>query len=128
MSATVRTFNDLFNVAYNLADYNGMAVWPTTSTLAQQYHQQSSETEHVIEVPLIGITRENLNVDVQDNVLTISATSDSKSRYARNFKNSWTLSKDSDADNVSATLENGLLTVRVPRVKPAKKIININVV
>lgn len=127
MSAIVRNFNDLFHVAYNLSDPTS-STWSGVSTSATQYHQSSTETEHVIEVPLVGMNRDNVNIDVQDGVLTISATSESKSRFVRSFKNSWSLSKDSDADNVSAHLENGLLTVRVPRVKPAKKVVNVSIV
>lgn len=105
-------------------------VWGVTTTVDQtpRYHVSSTEVEHVIEVPLVGMTRDNLTVDVQDGVLSISANTEVKSRFVQNFKQTWSLSKDADADNVSATLENGLLTVRVPRVKPARKVVNVNVV
>ena len=122
MSVLVRNFNDLINSA---AVFDSCR---TDSVNYAAYHQQSNENEHLIEVPLVGMTRENVIVDVQDGVLTVTANTDGKSRFKRSFKQSWILSKDSDVDNVSANLENGLLSVRVPRAKPVKKVVNVNVV
>lgn len=114
---------DLTNL---LGTISSNGVW-TDSVSYGGYHQQSNENEHLFEVPLVGVKREDVNVDIQDNVLTISATVDVKSRFVRNFKQCWNLTKDSNVDAVSANLENGLLTVRIPRVKPAKKTVNITV-
>ena len=120
MTVLASNFNDLLNSM-------SRPYW-TDSASYGGYHQQSNENEHLFDIPLVGVARDNVKVDVQDNVLTISAAADGKSRFARNFKQSWNLTKDSDYENVSANLENGLLSVRVPRVKPAKKVVNVTVV
>lgn len=122
MSVIYRSFNDLLD---NPTVFNA---YQTDSVNYAAYHQQSNENEHLIEVPLVGMTRENVTIDVQDAVLTITASSKANSKFVRNFKQSWNLSKDSDVDNVTAHLENGLLAVRVPKVKPVKKVVNVNVV
>lgn len=126
MSLAIRNFNDLINSAITHTYFpNG---YTDNSVNYAAYHQQSNENEHRIEVPLVGMTRENVNVDVQNSVLTITANSDTKSKFIRNFKQSWNLSTDCDVDSVVAKLENGLLTVTVPRVKPVKKVVNVSVV
>ena len=91
------------------------------------YHQHSNDNEIVIEVPLVGMTQENVAVEVVNNMLKVSAKTDNTSRYTRNFDQSWVLTKDSDIDNISAKLENGLLKVHIPRVKPVKRVINVAV-
>lgn len=120
-----RELNNLLNTPF-YADYGARQAHDSVSY--GSYHQQTNENEHIIEVPLVGLTREDVTVDVQDGVLTVSAKTNANSRFVRNFKQSWNLTKDSDTEAVTAKLENGLLSVRIPRVKPVKKVINIDVV
>ena len=65
--------------------------WRTDNSSYTAYYSQSNDNEHVIEVPLVGMSRENLKVDVQEGVLTIEAVSDLKSRFVRNFKQTYGL-------------------------------------
>jgi HSP20 family protein len=114
---------DLFGNAL----FSNHPMW-TDSVSVGAYHQHSNENEIVIEVPLVGMSRENVTVEVVDNNLNVSAKTDNASRYTRNFSQSWILTKDSDTENITAKLENGLLKVHIPRVKPAKKVVNVSVV
>lgn len=116
MSVLVREFDSIFR---DLA--------AATSAELTNYSQYSNAEEYVLEVALVGMTKENVVVDVQQGVLNVSAKSELKSKLVRGFKNSWSLAKDADVENVSAVLENGLLVVKVPRVKPAKKVVTVNV-
>jgi HSP20 family molecular chaperone IbpA len=120
MSVFAREINDLLGSV-------SRPHW-TDSASYGGYHQQSNENEHLFEIPLVGISKDNVKVDIQEGMLTISAITDGKARFGRNFKQSWILTKDSDIEAVAASLENGLLIVRVPRAKPVKKVINVNVV
>ena len=119
MSVFAREINDLLGSV-------SRPHW-TDSASYGGYHQVSNENEHLFEIPLVGISKNNVKVDIQEGKITISATTDGKSRFGRNFNQSWNLTKDSDVDNTVADLQNGLLTVRVPRVKPNKKVVNITV-
>lgn len=107
----------------------GLYNWPVyeKSTILN-YFLASSEDSYTLEIPMLGITRENLTVDVQDDKLTIIAKADTKvSTLAKDFKQSWYLAKDSNVEAVAAKLEHGVLSVTVPRVKPLKKVVNVAV-
>ncbi len=117
MSVLARELNNLLSTSWTTESYNYAA-----------YHFASNENEYWVEIPLVGVARENLSVDVQDGILTIVAKTESKSRFTRNFNQSWHLTKDCNVEAVSAKLENGLLTVRIPRSKPPKKIVNVEIV
>lgn len=118
---TYDSINKLFNT------FNTPPGW-TDSPSYGAYHSSVSENAILVEVPLVGMSRENVTVEVVDNVLTVNAKTDNNTRYARNFSQSWTLTKDADSDNINAKLENGLLIVNIPRIKPTKKIVNVQVV
>ena len=118
MSVLARELNNLLN--------NNTYVPYSNSFGSSVYKTTSNDNEYVVEIPLVGVSRDNVTVDVQDNVLSVVANA-KNSYYARDFKQSWNLNKDSDVDNVTANLENGLLTVRVPRFKPVKKTVSVTV-
>lgn len=92
-----------------------------------QYMQVSNETAYVINAPMIGVTKADLTVNVVDNNLIVSAVPSVKSRWSNEFKQTWILNEDADTANISAKLENGLLTLTVPRVKPATRTVNVTV-
>jgi HSP20 family protein len=126
MSILVREINNLLNSIPSDEDIGRS--WRSENYVSTAYHVTTDQERHLVEVPLIGVNRDQVTIDVQDYVLTVTAKTESKSRFSRSFKQSWNLTKDSDVDNVSASLENGLLMVKVPRVKPTKKVVNVNIV
>jgi len=76
----------------------------------------------VMDMP--GVTREGLEIELERDVLRVRgkrpATESEKllvnGRYAhRDFERSFTLGKDVDRDGIKARLENGVLTVELPR-------------
>ena len=92
----------------------------------------------LIELAAPGLTKEDLKVDVDKNLLTIKAekaTEETKnedkdnknnSKYTRrefnftSFKRSFTLPESVAKDKVSASYENGILKVSVPKKDEAK--------
>lgn len=92
-----------------------------------QYYQSNNDTEVVIEMSVPGVSKEDLTVDVSNDILTVAAKPSVKSKFAKELKQSWTLSKDIDVDNISAELKNGLLFLTLPKLKPLKKTVNISI-
>lgn len=121
MSLNVRTVNDLFNAAFT--DLHNIYVPEAT----KEYYVGSTESDYYVEVPLVGVAKENISIEVQDNVMTIKANNDLKSRFAKMFKQSWQLANDVDIERINARLEHGLLTVSVPRIKPVKKVVSVTI-
>lgn len=88
-----------------------------------------------LEIP--GAPKENLDISIENNELTISAKSaieekaDEKCRYSEfssmDYKRSFRIGNDIDRSNVEAKLENGVLTLLLHKhetVKPRKITIN----
>lgn len=103
----------------------------TTGTQAGSYVNSwtttSNTDNYVLEATMVGIGKNDLNVKVVDNTLVVQGTPTVKSRYATAFNRTWTLAKDADVTRIDARLENGLLTVTIPRVKPAVRNIDVTV-
>ena len=83
----------------------------------------------VAEIP--GLDKKQLNVDVEDGVLTISGDKhstfeDDGAKVIRrelkqsSFKRSFELGELLDGDNISASFKDGILTVAIPKVEPEK--------
>lgn len=88
---------------------------------------REGEYAYHIEVDLPGVNKEDIKVDVSDRTLTISGERHTKnevnekdyyrceSSYGK-FQRSFTLPDNVDTENVTATCEDGVLEVVVPKV------------
>ena len=91
------------------------------------WYAWSTDFIYLLEATMVGISKSDLKVSVVDNSLVIEGTPSVKSRFATAFKRSWALAKDADVSHIDARLENGLLTVTIPKVKPAVRNIDVTV-
>lgn len=91
----------------------------------------SDEKTYQMKVELPGVPPENVDIKLDGGVLTISGekkeeTVDDKTkthvkeRRFGSFMRSMTLPEDADADNISASSKDGVLTVSIPRKAPEK--------
>ena len=92
-----------------------------------EYYVTADDKQWLIEMPMPGISKDNLKVHIEDNMLTIQAVSTIKSKAVRNIKKSWYIDENIDVNSISAKLENGLLLVTLPKVKPSKKSVSVTV-
>lgn len=93
-----------------------------------------NENEHLIEVSAAGFEKDQFNIEMEDNKLTISAEikeensedntakeTKKQSYYTRrefrsaSFKRSFTLPKNVDSENIAASYENGILKLVLPK-------------
>lgn len=98
-----------------------------TTVQKTQYTQSSNEAAYTISAPMIGVSKTDLTVNVVDNSLVVNATPSVKSRWSTEFKQTWILNEDADVANINAKLENGLLTLTIPRIKPATRTVNVTI-
>jgi len=99
---------------------------------------KETENDFKIEVAAPGLKKEDINVELENGVLTISAESrtekeesDKEGRYTRkefsysSFKRSFSVNEDSvDADKIEGKYENGVLNLVLPKKaksEPEKK-------
>ena len=92
-----------------------------------EYYVSSDEKQWTIEMPMPGISKENLKIDIEDNLLTIKATPTVKSKFVKGVSKSWYLDESIDASSITAKLENGLLNVTLPKLKPQKKSVAVTI-
>ena len=106
-----------------------------TANLMRAPETDVVETEREIRVlvEMPGLKRENIEVDVENNVLTIRGekreerTEGQEGRYHLaerrwgTFARSFVLPRDVDADNIQASFEDGVLTVRIPKSEKARR-------
>lgn len=105
--------------------------WSATTNASyvytNDYYQTSTPDAYLIEMPMVGISKDQLSVTIEENRLTVSANPVSKTKFVKSYKQSWILNTDVDVVAISAKLENGLLLLTIPRARPAKKSINVTV-
>jgi len=126
-------FNDIFRPWESLFDFNGgsllgklgAANLPAANIVENKDHYEVS-----LAVP--GMKKDDFNIDVESNMLTISAEKEEKKeekdgRYSRqefnytSFSRSFTLPDWVNKEKIDASYENGLLKVYLPKTEEAKK-------
>lgn len=125
-------FDDVSNRLSRLFDESLLSTprgdrWLPPVTVAE------STGELVLSAELPGMRREDISIDIENNVLTISGEKteareegDEERRYhvyERNFGSftrSFTLPRTIDVANIVANFDNGVLTMKLPKVPEAK--------
>lgn len=91
-----------------------------------------SEKNYRLDLAVPGYQKEDFNVDVDGNLLTLSAQSkkeekEEKENYTRrefsfsSFKRTFTLPENVDAQQIKATYQNGILEINLPKIEEKKK-------
>jgi len=98
--------------------------------------REGSDAYHV-DVDLPGVKKEDISIDVENNVLTISGKRETKSEVKEQdyykiessygkFQRSFTLPEKVDVENIRAATQDGVLKVVIPKLQiaqnPTKKI------
>jgi len=128
-----RLFDDVMSNSY----------WPTgvvAPELNGAFRVDISEDEKAIyiEAELPGAKKEDITLQVEDGVLTISAerkqeTEEKKKNYHRvervygHFSRSFTLGDSVDQEHIDAKYENGVLHLALPKIEPVKNTKKIDV-
>ena|SRR5690606_24490065 len=94
---------------------------------------QETEDAFLVEVAAPGKTREDFNIELDNDVLTISAeerkeneTSEKNGRFTRkefsytNFKRAFSLPETVNNEEISASYENGVLMINLPKKEEAR--------
>lgn len=135
----------------NLVRFKPATTWPTfdrifddffkdvTTTVGRDNFAASRPAVNIVEnkdgfaleLAAPGLTRDDFNVSVEKNTLTISASKeteqDEEGKYRRrefsyfSFKRSFHLPESIDANNISAKYENGVLSLQLAKKEEAKE-------
>ena len=118
MNKTFPTFKEDVGVSFNQGAYPKVNVY-----------EYDDKVGIVAEIP--GLSKKQIKVDVEDNILTISGDKhsvwdDAKAKVLRrelkqsSFRRSFTLGELLDGDDISANFKDGVLSIEIPKVEPAK--------
>lgn len=91
-----------------------------------EYNVSEADAEFKLELAVPGLTKEDLVIELENGVLSISTSidteEDEKNNFAkRQFAKRFKLSEKVDQDKISASTKNGILTVTLPKVESAIK-------
>lgn len=132
LDALQREMNRLFGAAFD-GESSGARGWVPAMDLVEE------DDALVLRADLPGVEEGSINVEFQENVLTISGERQSEAqsqnggfrrieRPSGAFSRSLTLPEGIDPDSVKASFTNGVLEVRVPKPeerKPRRVAINV---
>jgi len=128
-----RDFNSRFNSLISEFDMKDSPLGGFTPVV----NTREGEFAYHVDVDLPGVKKEDIKVDIKDNIITISGERNHKEEvkekdYHRietsfgKFERSFTLPKGTDAENITAINKDGVLEVVIPKLKSetekAKKI------
>ena len=127
LSSLQSEMNRLFNAAFDTSPggNGGNRRWAPAMDLLE------TEDHFVLRADLPGMTQDDVNIELEDNVLTVSGErkaehEDKREGYYRverafgSFARSLTLPRGVDGDAVTASFDNGVLEVRIPKPEERK--------
>jgi HSP20 family protein len=132
-----KSFGSILDELFTDAPFNWANDWRNQTVPPVNIHE--TEDALHLEVNAPGLNKENFNISVEDNTLTIGfekkqETDASAHKTIRrefsfeSFKRSFNLGEEINADTIQAKYENGILKLYLPKkevVKEATKQINI---
>ncbi len=129
-----RTSNDPFDRLFNtLMGGGGHSAGGGSLMRAPETDVIESEDEIRVLTEMPGLKRDDIEIDVENNVLTISGekreerTEEEEGRYHLAerrygmFSRSFVLPRDVDPERIEASFEDGVLNVRIPKSERARR-------
>ena len=126
---TFNQFPNVFEDFFGKDFFNRVA--PKVSVPSVNVKESDSKFEVFLAAP--GLSKEDFNISVTDNVLTVSAENKQEKeetkedgRFTRKeysyskFARSFTLPENADTETIAAKYENGELKLEIPKVNPVK--------
>jgi len=127
---STRLFESILDDLFEIPSTNAMVKTPIHDVI-------ENDKEFQVEMLLAGLKREDINIDVEKDVLTIKAERreekdlkyNRKETYFGKYERSFKLPDNVDRENINASLVDGILKLIIPKldddVKLSKKMIEI---
>jgi HSP20 family protein len=119
-----------------LFDWDGMldnffTDTPVWNTRAPAVDVREKDDEYLMEVELPGLTDKDIELNVEDNILTLSSKKEESKEEKKNgylirerrdheFARTFVLPAEVDREKIKAEFKNGLLVVNIPKKPEAK--------
>ena len=131
-------FKEFSNMQRYFDTYPAQSKSSSISAFSPKVNTREGEFAYHVDVDLPGVKKEDINIDIDDGKLTISGQRDFKEEVKEEdyykvetsfgkFQRVFTLPKNVDIENITASSENGVLEVVIPKVEKDKNIKKIEV-
>ncbi len=101
-------------------------------------NEREDEDAYYLEVDLPGVKKKDIHIEVKDNVLIISGERKFKKEekdksYVRvesffgKFERRFTLPPDADTEHIEAEVDDGVLKIKIPKIKESKNVKKIEI-
>ena len=120
----------------NLFDWDGLldnffTDTPVWNTRTPAVDVREAEDEYLMEAELPGLTDKDIELNVEDNILTLSSKKEESKEEKKNgylirerrnneFARTFVLPKDADREKIKGEFKTGLLVVAIPKKPEAK--------
>ena len=84
---------------------------------------RKNDSGHEVFMVVPGVSKDDVNVDIENNLMTVSYNQKKEQDNVfavKSFSRSWKLPRAADIDNITASSENGILTINVPNKEDSK--------
>lgn len=105
-SLLARPFSDLWN-------FDPMRLFSGVASFGAEINR--TETGYTVDVPVPGFKSEQIEVTLEDGVLTVKGKNEK-----RNFARTFTIPDEVDEERIEANVEHGMLTLTLPLVPKAQ--------
>ena len=115
----------------------GSTAWPTVSDASFgnaliRWDFSENETGYTLHADLPGVTKDKLDVALDDDILTIKGEKETSAQRTENqvhisersygsFSRSLRLPSDVDTDNIEVNLKDGVLNIQLPKLAEAQQ-------
>lgn len=108
-------------------DFFRLPVWNDMNVRNPLHDIIETDKEYVVELALAGVKKEDIKLNLENDVLSISAErKESENKYNRKqtfygkYEKSFTLPKTIDIEKIDASFENGILKLNIPKIEEEK--------
>ncbi|WP_297206896.1 Hsp20/alpha crystallin family protein [uncultured Brachyspira sp.] len=122
-----RGFDEAFNSLYNSNEIRKVS----------RCNVEEDDKNYLIEMDMPGVKKEDLEIGIKENILSVSAkrkkmmkseNGESKEEVISSYEQSFNIStKGIDVENIEANLNNGVLTITLPKKEEVKYEKKINI-
>ena len=104
--------NDFFGRKPFTSDYN--------FDFAPKARIKENENDYTLSLGLPGFKKEDININIEDDVLVISSTVE-KDDFKSSFENRYSIPEDVNIEQIEASMEDGILKVVIGKYKELPK-------
>lgn len=115
------------NLLKNFFSIADEAFYENNQTASFFFETTALENSVQVEMILPGYTREELTITADNENMSVETNERFKDgKWKSTFKRAFKISDNLDSKKIDASLENGILTINIPRKEKAKKV-NVNI-